>query len=110
MMHTFIRAYHGTLGITDRAGSEYYDHTSTLLRRPDDGRETHLLVAFDRRKKGLLTSWKVVRSLRRFCRAHMPWVAVDTFSHVLLEHRLRAIPSGARVAVLIVVTPEALTS
>ena len=27
----------------------------------------------------------------------MPWVAVDTFSHVLLEHRLRGIPSrGAR--------------
>merc|ERR1719399_156517 len=110
LVHTFIRAYHGTLGITNKASPEYTQHVSTLLNRPDDGRETHLLVAFDRRKKGLLTSWKVVRSLRRFCREHMPWVAVDTFSHVLLEHRLRGIPLGSRVCIVIVVTPEALSS
>merc|ERR1719160_340572 len=110
MAHAFIRAYHEQLGISDLAAAEYTAHTSTIVDRPSDGRETHLLVAFDRRKHGLLTSWRVVRGLRRFCRAHMPWVSVDTYSHVLLEHRIKQIPAGSRVCVLVVVTPASLDS
>jgi len=110
LTHAFIRSYHDALRITSEVEREYCSNVSQIVQRPQDGRETHLLVAFDRRKKGLLHSWNVVRSLRRFCRAHLPWVTVCTFSHILLEHRLKKIPPGSRVCVVIIVTPQSLNS